>query len=67
MVGISTDDCRNGTLLCRHMGDFSVLIPSSQVHVKFFARGEHVRRGQGFQAWYRALPSEPTGILINSG
>ena len=50
MVGISTDDSRNGTLLCRHMGDFSVLIPSSQVHVKFFARGEHGRRGQGFQA-----------------
>ena len=61
MVGISAVEDKNGTLLCRHMGDFSLFIPSSQVHIKFFSRGEHDRRNGGFTASYLALPEKPAG------
>ena len=61
MVGISTVESENGTLLCRHMGDFSLLIPSNQVHIRSFTRWRHERRGHGFKAWYHVLPDKLTG------
>lgn len=48
--------------MCRHMDDFTVLISSGEADISFNTRGEHHRRGDGFQAWYEGVHEEVTGM-----
>ena len=64
-VSISTKESKHGTLLCGHLGNVSLLIPDSQVYIRFFTRGSYEwGRGDGFKAWYFGLNDKPTGNLM---
>ncbi|XP_068682562.1 uncharacterized protein [Montipora foliosa] len=61
-VSVSTKESKHGTLLCGYVGNFSLLIPASEVYIRFITRGQY---GDGFKAWYSGLNDKPTEINLS--